>query len=192
MDQAFYPRLISPVTLVDDELVVARDGKEYALTPGASSLEELQKFLGKMDGTVHLDGLIEKLDPKQRARFASVISDLDDLFLIDDANARRVGVTGGALLAEIEPFVTEREHHMLSGNPFWKQLTSTTTIPAAVPVGFVLETILLWSQRAPLSVPATPGGRSTQRALHTLASSVAAAEDVMLTMLVRAGIAEHD
>ncbi len=117
----FQPRLACKVTTRGDEIVLARDGLEFAIEPEGSSAEELRGFLSRLDGTRKLEDIEGSLDASQRRRLAMVLEDLDRHGLLDDVGAVHVR-SGAQVLLELEDLANELMEKSINRNVFWTSI----------------------------------------------------------------------
>ena len=133
-----HPRLACEIDLRDGEIVLARDGLEYALAPEDSPLPELQSFLRSLDGRRSLGELQEALADAERARLLSMVDDLEMHNLIDDARPV-VARSGIDVLLELEDLTNELIERTLEKNVFWTTVRKPGVAPKNVLYGFAVE-----------------------------------------------------
>lgn len=114
----FQPRLACQVAAQGHELVLSRDGLEFAVEPEGSSAEELKGLLARLDGTQKLNDIQGELDATQRQQLATLLEDLDRHRLLDDAGTVKVR-SGSQALLEIEDLASELMEKTINRNIFW-------------------------------------------------------------------------
>lgn len=112
------PRLACEVVSQGEEIVLARDGMEFAIEPDGSSAEELRTFLTYLDGTRKLGDIHRGLDATQRRRLKTFLEDLDRLRLLDDAG-RVKARSGTQALLELEDLAGELMEGSINRNIYW-------------------------------------------------------------------------
>ncbi len=136
---ALRPRLAGNLSLQDGNLVLARDGLEFELEPEGSTLDELQEFLSRLDGTRTLGELQSGLSPEQRVRLDSLVKELDAYQMIDDV-ASVQAPSGIQVLLELEELGNALIMKTLARNVFWTSLIAhPEEVPERVYYGLAIE-----------------------------------------------------
>jgi len=132
------PRLACNIETQNGELVLTRRGAEYVITPEDSPVVEIRQFLMMLDGRQRLSDLLHPLSPAARSRLCSVVRDLDEHDLLDDAHMSRP-LTGMQALLELEDLANSLIEKTLMRNVFWTRVHSVDYVPLNVFYGFAIE-----------------------------------------------------
>lgn len=190
---SFHPRLISSIGIVDAELVLARDGLEFALKPEASTLSELQEFLHRLDGRQSLEQILAGLSADARARFSAVVEELDELFMLDDAAPAPALSDGARVFDEIVASFQPDWTTMTESNVLWRRLRETNSCPPNVVHGLLLETHSLWFQGIAVDLSVAHSSSAlARRTLRAFAASLQVDERLLLDLLEAAGLSAQD
>ncbi|WP_437599873.1 iron-containing redox enzyme family protein [Sorangium sp. So ce590] len=133
------PRLACEVASQGKEIVLVRDGLEFAIEPEGSSAEELKSFLTYLDGTRKLSDIQRELDAGQRQRLKTFLEDLDRYRLLDDAGRVKIR-SGTQALLELEDLSSELMEKSINRNIFWTSvLGEPGKCPKSVFYGLAIE-----------------------------------------------------
>jgi len=190
----FQPRLACRVTTRDDEIILARDGLEFAIEPDGSSVEELKGFLSHLDGTRRLTDIQGSLDAQQRRRLSTVLEDLDRHRLLDDAGALRVR-PGAAALLELEDLANELMEKSINRNIFWTSvLGEPGKCPKSAFYGLAIENYHFLFRESLFDSPVLPFVASTKarHLMNEFYCSEYGHDELVLRALNAIGISRED
>jgi hypothetical protein len=186
--------LIGTPVLSQNELTVARDGLEFSISPEGSSLEEVGRFVAMLDGSNSVRDIVGSMPAAERRRFLSIVSELDSIYLLDDAGATTSAPNGEELFQRVRSIAESKAAEIFANNVAWRQLAKPSPgRPDSVVLGLAIETYYLWYQTAPLAVPPSYASNPRiSRLVRGFFARIANDERTIVEVLQSAGIPAKD
>lgn len=185
------PLLTFPATVDGDEVVVDRDGVEFAIAVEGVAADALAQLLAGMDGTRTVAELAE--DAGDPAVVARVVAELDRNALLDDATTPDVR-SGADVLLELEDLAAELHAATMERNVLWSALrTPSPGLGPAVLHGLCVEQYHLVSGAAAAhAAVAPPPSTGIRQRLDELRARDTDREELLVLALEGAGIGRDD
>jgi hypothetical protein len=190
----FQPRLACKVMTRGDEIVLARDGLEFAIEAEGSSAEELRGFLSRLDGTLRLEDIEVSLDASQRRRLATVLEDLDRHGLLDDVSAVHVR-SGAQVLLELEDLTNELMEKSINRNVFWTSILGEPgKCPKSAFYGLAIENYHFLFRESLFDAPVLPfvASAKARNLMNEFYCSEYGHDELVLRALNAIGISRED
>ncbi len=164
----FFPRLACQINLYSNRLILSQHGREFVFE--IDRLSGLPRLFSLMDGTRSLDELQRLCSPENPTAITTLINNLDNQGLVD--NAAVVAVQSGReVLLELDALTQQllaQTPWAHAQPPLWQLLQlATPEIPNTIIYGFALEHYHLFSHMGCIQSP-TLGFQGSTKIRHRL------------------------
>lgn len=146
--QVLFPRLVCKINLYQDQIILSQDGREFSLHIDAQSGKALQQIFAMMDGTRSISELQQICAPHNPEVINTLVRDLDEQKLLDDAAPLTIH-SGIDTLLELEELAHKLLNQRFKKNCLWKLIDSTVPVPPIqVLYGFAIEHYHFFGQKS--------------------------------------------
>ena len=139
LSPSLHPRLVCKVNFYPEQIILSQGNRDFVMTIDGKSLTALQKIFLMMDGTRSIRELQRQFFPQNPEAINSIVQDLDQRGLIDDATQVKVN-SGLDTISKLEELNTKLFAKNAAHNLFWQQVASADSkIAVKVLSGWGLE-----------------------------------------------------
>lgn len=187
------PRLVAQINLHQDHLILTQNGRDFVFQIQGQSREMLQKLLCKMDGSLSLSEITEKLSPNTLKFINELVSNLDKQGFIDDLAQVKIN-SGIDRLLELPDLTNKLLDNNIKQNPLWQAINSTTSkLPINVLYGFAIEHYHLFSHNCYSYSPllSFQGSTKIRQIIKQIYSQQSGQDELLLTALNTIGINQN-
>ncbi len=189
-----FPRLVCKVNIYQDRIICSQDGREFSFPANPQSSQGLQKLFLMMDGTRSIGELQQICAPKNPEAINTIVRDLDERGLVDDAAPLQVN-SGIETLLELEELTRELLGQSVEENLLWQLINPTSPKPPiGVLYGFAIEHYHLFSRRCCFQSPVLsfPASTKVRQSIDEFYSQAYGQDGLLMSALNAIGISGEE